>query len=39
MSVEYSKVRDRKIRPHKPRGKPESVYVLEVTGGTSKKIF
>ena len=33
------KVRDWKIRPHKPRNSHEGVYDPEVTGRVSKKIF
>jgi hypothetical protein len=39
VAVGDSKVGDRKIRPHKPRGSLEGVYDPEVIGRVSKKIF
>jgi hypothetical protein len=39
VAVGDSKVGDRKIRPHKPRGQLEGVYDPEVIRRMSKKIF
>jgi hypothetical protein len=39
VAVGDSKVRERKIRPHKPRDSREGVYDPEVIRRVSKKIF